>query len=172
VTDKFDSLTDEDVRQIGQLVEILDRSSFDYLRVDVGNLKIIVGKGAVPAEVTSSAPATPAALSPSAASQLSPAQAQPAQSVPTAARRSALDPNTVEVTSPMIGRFYARPEPGKPPFVSLGSKVTAISTVALIEVMKVYTSVEAGVDGEVVEVCVEDGAYVEFGAVLFRIKKG
>jgi acetyl-CoA carboxylase biotin carboxyl carrier protein len=162
VTDKFDSLTDEDVRQIGLLVEILDRSSFDYLRVDVGHLKIIVGKGAVPAEVTSGAPA----------SQNPVAQPPPSPSTPTPARRTALDENTVEVTSPMIGRFYARPEPGKPPFVSPGSKVTATSTVGLIEVMKVYTSVEAAVDGEVVEVCVEDGAYVEFGAVLFRIRKG
>jgi len=90
---------------------------------------------------------------------------------PAAANIAVRGDGVMDVKAPMIGRFYAQPEPGAAPFVALGTQVSAITTVGLIEVMKVYTSVEAGVDGEICEVCVQDGAFVEFGAVLFRIKK-
>jgi acetyl-CoA carboxylase biotin carboxyl carrier protein len=167
VSDKFDALTDEDVRQIGRLIEMLDKSGFDYLRLDTGNLKVIVGKGDVPPDVSGSVPAVVAAPVP--------APAQPAAAATPVSKAQAAQPtygeNVVAVTAPMIGRFYAQPEPGAAPFVTLGSQVSATTTIALIEVMKIYTSVEAGVDGEICEICVQDGAFVEFGAVLFRIKK-
>ena len=160
MSDKFDSLTDDDVRQIGLLIEILDKSSFDYLRIDTGSLKVVLGKGGVPPEESSSAPA------PSTHAVAMPAiGAKPAL--------HAEDPagDVVAITAPMIGRFYAQPEPGAAPFVTLGAQVSPGTTVGLLEVMKVYTSVEAPVDGVICEVCVQDGAFVEFGAVLFRIRK-
>ena len=70
----------------------------------------------------------------------------------------------------MIGRFYAKPEPGAAPFVSVGTEVTPDSTVALIEVMKVFTAVRAGVKGVVAEICVQDEQLVEYGQVLIRIR--
>ncbi len=70
----------------------------------------------------------------------------------------------------MMGRFYAKPEPGAAPFVSVGAKVSADSTVGLIEVMKVFTAVRAGVHGVVTEICVQDEQLVEYGQVLFRIR--
>jgi len=175
VSDKFDSLTDEDVRQIGLLIEMLDRSSFDYLRLDTGNLKVVVGKGAVPPEESSSAPAS--ASSPVPLQQPSPVappvgEAKPAVPNPAASVTAAAHgDDVVAVTAPMIGRFYAQPEPGAAPFVTLGAQVSAGTTVGLLEVMKVYTSIEAGIDGVICEVCVQDAAFVEFGAVLFRIRK-
>jgi len=165
VADKFDALTDEDVRQIAALVELLDRSSFDYLQVDVGHLKVTVGKGMPPAAGWS-APAPAMALE---APQSAPAPV--AQTKPAAPNAAAHGEDVVAVKAPMIGRFYAQPEPGAAPFVTLGMQVSATTTVGLIEVMKVYTSVEAAVDGVISEVCVQDGAFVEFGAVLFLIKK-
>ena len=99
-----------------------------------------------------------------------PQAAPPPVSAPTPAQGS-YGEDVVAVTAPMIGKFYAQPEPGAAPFVSLGKQVTAGTTLGLIEVMKVYTSVAAAVDGVICEICVQDGAFVEFGAVLFRIKK-
>ncbi|MCI8612440.1 MAG: acetyl-CoA carboxylase biotin carboxyl carrier protein [Clostridia bacterium] len=81
-----------------------------------------------------------------------------------------LDYNLVgEIKSPMVGIFYAAPDPDSAPFVSKGDKVKKGDTLCLIEAMKLMNEVVAERDGEIVEVCVENGSLVEFGQVLFRI---
>ena len=74
------------------------------------------------------------------------------------------------VVAPLLGRFYSRPEPGAPPFVSVGSEVTEDTTVGLIEVMKTFNAVRAGTDGVIVEICVDDAQFVEYGEALFRVQ--
>ena len=69
-----------------------------------------------------------------------------------------------------MGRFYAKPEPGAAPFVTLGAKVDADASVGLIEVMKVFNSVRAGVSGIITEICVQDAQFIEYGQILFRIR--
>lgn len=167
MADKFDSLTDEDVRQIGLLIEMLDRSSFDYLQLDTGHLKVTVGKGAPPAESHAAVAAAPPSAVP--APRAAAATSSEARPVPTPVVAHGED--VVPITAPMIGRFYAQPEPGAAPFVTVGAAVTPGATVGLIEVMKVFTAVEAAVNGVICEICVQDGAFVEFGSVLFRVKR-
>lgn len=70
----------------------------------------------------------------------------------------------------MVGVFYSRPEPGAPPFVQVGDPVEPGTTVALIEVMKVFNAATAGVAGIVDSVLVEDGQFVEFGQTLLRVR--
>ncbi|MBI2317524.1 MAG: pyruvate carboxylase subunit B, partial [Betaproteobacteria bacterium] len=77
---------------------------------------------------------------------------------------------TVAIVAPIMGRFYAKPEPGAAPFVSVGAQVSADSTVGLIEVMKVFTAVRAGVAGVITEICVQDAEFIEYGHVLFRVR--
>jgi acetyl-CoA carboxylase biotin carboxyl carrier protein len=69
-----------------------------------------------------------------------------------------------------MGIFYAQPEPGKPPFVTVGALVEESTTVALVEVMKTFHAVSAGVRGTVVDVCVDDAELVELGQVLLRVE--
>jgi len=78
---------------------------------------------------------------------------------------------TVAVVTPMMGRFYAKPEPGAAPFVSVGAEVSADTTVGLVEVMKVFTAVRAGVSGVITEICVQDAEFIEYGHILFRIRR-
>ena len=47
----FDSLSDDEIRQVIALVETLEKSSFDFLQVEVGDLKVTIGKGHVPPTV-------------------------------------------------------------------------------------------------------------------------
>ena len=167
------TLSDEEVRQITQLVETLEHSTFDFLQLELGDLKVTIGKGAPPGHdaapaAAQSAPvrATPTAVSP-------PAPTAPAVSAPAASKPQAAAPaqdGTVTVVAPMIGRFYAKPEPGAAPFVSVGTQVNPDSTVALVEVMKVFTAVRAGVHGVVTEICVQDEQLVEYGQVLLRVR--
>ena len=61
------------------------------------------------------------------------------------------------------------PAPGDPPFVEIGKRVRADDTVCLIEVMKLFSSINAGVDGVVTRILVENGTMVEFGQMLIVI---
>ena len=79
-------------------------------------------------------------------------------------------PGLVAVASPMPGTFYRRPAPEKPAFVEVGASVGARDTVCLIEVMKLFNSIPAGVDGVVAAIAAEDAAVVEAGQVLVWIE--
>lgn len=73
------------------------------------------------------------------------------------------------IKSPIIGTFYAAASPGKPPFVSVGSKVEKGGVVCIVESMKLMNEINSEFDGTVAEVYVNDGEAVEFDQPLFRI---
>lgn len=77
---------------------------------------------------------------------------------------------TYKVVSPMVGTFYSSSAPDKPPFVKVGDRVTADTNLCVIEAMKLFNDVQAEVNGEIVEVLVNDGELVEYGQPLFLIK--
>lgn len=76
----------------------------------------------------------------------------------------------IEVTSPFVGTFYASPSPDSPNYAKVGERVGPGKVLCIVEAMKIMNEIESEVSGEVVEVCVENETYVEFGQVLFRIK--
>jgi acetyl-CoA carboxylase biotin carboxyl carrier protein len=76
------------------------------------------------------------------------------------------------INSPVVGTFYASPSPDAEPFVSVGSRVSADTIVCIVEAMKVFNEIPAGVNGVVREVLVENGAAVEYGQPLFRYEPG
>ncbi len=73
------------------------------------------------------------------------------------------------ITSPMVGVAYLSPEPGSPPFVTVGQQVTAGQTVLLIEAMKTFNQIKAPKAGTVARVLVENSSPVEFGEVLMIV---
>ena len=79
--------------------------------------------------------------------------------------------NLVEITSPIVGTFYAASSPEAPAFVSVGSKIGINDTVCIVEAMKVMNEIKAEVSGVIEEILVENGQVVEFGQVLFKVKK-
>lgn len=164
----FDLLSENEVRQITSLVETLEQSTFDYLQLELGDMKLTIGKGNAP--VPAAAPVSVQQLPHPAVAAVAPAASAPAPAAPVPKKASAEQEGTVAVVAPIMGRFYAKPEPGAAPFVSLGAKVDSDATVGLIEVMKVFNAVRAGVSGVVTEVCVQDAQFIEYGQVLFRIR--
>ena len=76
----------------------------------------------------------------------------------------------VAITASMIGRFYSQPEPGAAAYVSVGATVREDSTVGLVEAMKMFNAVHAGVNGVITRICVQDAALVEYGQVLFHVR--
>jgi acetyl-CoA carboxylase biotin carboxyl carrier protein len=102
---------------------------------------------------------------------VAPAAAQPAAAAPAPqAAAAAGNDGTKPIESPMVGTFYASPGPGKPVFVSVGSKVGPETIVCLIEAMKIFNEIKAEMSGTVEAILVKNGSPVEFGQPLFRIR--
>lgn len=78
--------------------------------------------------------------------------------------------NLREITSPMVGTFYASPSPESPPFVTVGHEVTEDTVVCIMEAMKVMNEVKAECRGVIAEIVAENGKPVQFGQVLFRVR--
>lgn len=74
------------------------------------------------------------------------------------------------ITSPMVGTFYASNNPDKPPYVQKGDKIKKGQVICIVEAMKLMNEIESEFEGEIVEVCVNNGDIVEFGMPLFKIK--
>lgn len=164
-------LSEDDVRQIALLVEALGQSSLDYLQIEIGGTKLTIGKGDTPVVVTPSVPSPPVAAPlqpPAAPAPVAAAAPEPTRPVETPA--PAEDDGTVVITAPIMGRFFAKPDPASAPFVTVGSEVAEDTTVALIEVMKVFNAVRAGVRGVITEICVQDAEIIEYGQVMFRVR--
>ena len=78
--------------------------------------------------------------------------------------------NWIAVKAPNLGTFYRSPKPGAAPYVEIGQPVSADTEVCLIEVMKLFTSVRAGVNGTVRRIAVQDAEMVEHDQILLYVE--
>jgi acetyl-CoA carboxylase biotin carboxyl carrier protein len=106
-----------------------------------------------------------------------PSVAAPSEAVSTVASESsaaAPPPSAADdlhvIKSPIVGTFYAAPNPEAGPFVKVGDTVEAGQTVCIIEAMKLMNEIEADISGEVVRILVENGQPVEYGESLFALR--
>ena len=150
-----------DVRTIHHLVRMMKR--YDLTAIDLidGATKIRLRRQG--AETTGHAQ-VPVVSPPPTHAVASPPPARPESAAPTTAA-----PSGVVIESSMVGTFYSSSSPDAPPFVSVGSAVRADTTVCIIEAMKVFTDIPAGVSGTIAEILVKNGQPVEFGQPLFRV---
>lgn len=163
-----EALTDQEVHRISQLIESLDRSTLDYLQVDTGGVKVTISKGGAGLPAMAS-PAASFAAAPAATPVPAPTPAPRIAALPAQAG-AANTSGTVVIPAPLMGRFYPRPEPGAELYVSVGSEVQEDTVVGLIEVMKLFNTVQAGVRGVITEVCAPEGEFLEYGSPLFRVR--
>jgi len=98
------------------------------------------------------------------------AAAAPATETP--ARQTAEDSRMLIIKSPMVGTFYKASGPDSAPFAKVGDRIGPEKTVCIIEAMKVFNEIPAGVSGQVVAILVENGAAVEFGQPLIKVDPG
>lgn len=84
--------------------------------------------------------------------------------------QSAANEDLIEITSPMVGVFYAAPAEDADPYVQVGDRVKKGQTLCIVEAMKLMNEIVAETDGQIVEVCAQNGQVVDFGCPLFRIK--
>jgi len=141
-----------DIKSIKQLVEIFEKSSLTMLDAQEGEFKLHLERSAL---LTAPLPVQAAAVPPIPAA---------------AANEQSVDFNHItEVKSPMVGVFYSAASPDAKPLVVRGSKVKKGDVLCIIEAMKLMNEILAESDGEIVDICVENGQIVEFSQVLFKI---
>jgi acetyl-CoA carboxylase biotin carboxyl carrier protein len=145
------SLTAKDVAEITRL---LNESTFDELYLEIDGLKLSLKRDS--AAQTESDQSVPEARPPAA---------------PARAAEAIAHPDIHNVSAPLLGTFYRSPKPGAQPFVQVGSQVQEDSIIGILEVMKLMNTVRAGVRGAVTEILAQDGALVEYGEVLLRIRR-
>ena len=140
---------------------MLEESQLNEIEITEGEESIRLSRSGPVAQMLAP-PAMPSAYT------ADPAVSTPATSAPTG--EPASDSGST-VCSPMVGTFYASPNPDSNAYVELGSQVTAGDTLCMIEAMKIFNQVEAEVSGIVRKILKSSGDPVEFGEVLFVIEE-
>jgi acetyl-CoA carboxylase biotin carboxyl carrier protein len=147
-------------KRIHYLIRLMKRYDLTALDVQDGSVQVRLRR----LPPGSASPAAPAAIDSAA---LVPAVAAPAPAP--SASAAAATPKTVVIESPMVGTYFASSAPEDPPFVSVGAVVAPNTIVCIIEAMKVFTDIPAGVSGTIAAILVKNGQAVEFGQPLFRV---
>jgi acetyl-CoA carboxylase biotin carboxyl carrier protein len=157
------------------LIETFESSSWEELRVKIGDFELFLSK----TDDTPGLPSHPAAhVSPNAdpaafaATHATAAAAPPHPDSSLGRESSGADfpQHWVAVRAPNLGTFYRAPKPGAPPYATVGQRVRADTEVCLIEVMKLFTAVLAGTAGVVRKVLIEDAELVEYDQPLILIE--
>jgi acetyl-CoA carboxylase biotin carboxyl carrier protein len=141
-------LSEDDIRLIGQLANTLDRSTLNFLELDIQGLQVSLAKADLHnAELAVAAPL--------------------ASSLPSPTEGAAAE-GTIAITAPLIGFYHAEAESGPP--VTVGAAVDEDAIIGLISLMNLRKPVPAGIRGVIAEICVENGQFVEYGQTLCRVR--
>jgi acetyl-CoA carboxylase biotin carboxyl carrier protein len=145
-----------DVATVRDLVRLMVRFDLNEIDLHDGDRRIRLRRG------------IPAFAPPS---QGGAASSAPLASVPGTDGTAAKAPPSklVEIKSPMVGTFYAKPAPDKDDYVKVGSRVSPDTVVCKIEAMKIFNDLPAGCSGAIAEILAENGQFVEYDQVLFRV---
>jgi acetyl-CoA carboxylase biotin carboxyl carrier protein len=159
--------------EITSLIELFSSSGWDELHLEVDGLHLYLSTNPLAHGSPGARAALPSAGSSAPAVQIptrAPDDGSAMQSVPATADAGAVPATWVAVKAPNLGTFYRSPKPGAPPFVAIGQSLTPQSEICLLEVMKLFTAVQAGVAGVVRRICVNDSEMVEHGQVLMYVE--
>jgi acetyl-CoA carboxylase biotin carboxyl carrier protein len=153
VKDKTDSVFE--VAKIKELIELMKEHELSEVDLKQSDQRIRLRRGGDQPVVHTSAPVAPVA-----------APAAPASDTP-----AADDPNVVCIESPTIGTFYSKPKPESPDFVKVGDLVTPDTVVCIVEAMKMFNEITAGVSGKIVECLCQNEEPVDNNKPLFKVLK-
>jgi acetyl-CoA carboxylase biotin carboxyl carrier protein len=157
-----------DLRKIKKLIDILEESNLAELEIKEGEESVRLSR--IPKGMTQVSATQPAFAPVQIEAPRAIEASAPSATAPPATTSGSKDlPAGAILRSPMVGTFYASPNPESPPFVKVGQSVKVGDTLAVIEAMKMFNQIEADVAGTVVAVLASSGQPVEFDEPLFVI---
>ncbi len=139
-----------DLERIREVIKLMENSSLAEMIVEEGDLRITLRK-------------SPGSSGISKGSQVREVE-RGQEEVPLG------EEELQKVISPMVGIFYRTSAPEEPPFVEVGDIIEVGQPLCIVEAMKLMNEIISDLEGEVVEICVEDGQPVQYGQVLFWIR--
>ena len=159
-----------DIRKLKTILDLFEKSSVHELELseDGESLRLTKKTKAAPRRTQVAQPAAPTEHAPPA--EAPEALAKPAGPEPAKTATPEQDTDLHELSSPMVGTFYAQPSPDDPAFVKVGDEVSEGETVCVIEAMKLFNNVNAPVSGKIVSIEMENGQPVGYGDLLMKIK--
>jgi len=146
------------VKKVRRLIELMKEHDLSEIDLKQADHRVRIKRGGEVIATHSSPTIQQAARSAAAAGATAP---QPAA-----------DAGMLMIKSPMVGTFYKASGPDSAPFAKVGDRIGPEKTVCIIEAMKVFNEIPAGVSGQIVAILVENGAPVEFGQPLIKVDPG
>lgn len=158
-------------KEVAEIVKIIDASSCEEVVLESEGTRLVVRRGGGTNESMAHDILPVSATTPQQHSthQIN-ATLNASPSTPTSSNIPVAQTGGVTVNSPMVGTFYRRPSPEDEPFTEIGIRVSAGDPLCMIEVMKLFTTIEASTSGVVESILAEDGKLVEFNQPLFVIR--
>jgi acetyl-CoA carboxylase biotin carboxyl carrier protein len=161
-------------REVAEILKIIDASACDELILELEGTKLVVRRGAAgDGDAGAGMAGNPRSINSESIASTTGAAAAPASAAPIAKQAAAQEKREdglVEMRAPMVGTFYRAPSPAEAPFVKVGDDVQVGDPLCLIEVMKLFTTIEAQHTGRIAEIGAENGALVEYDQLLFLIE--
>lgn len=145
-----------ELSMIEQLIKLLDRSTLSSLEIEEDGIRIKLDRTMLPQQVSVSLPAA--------------ANAGEATGSQARQQEPANDDEFDYVKSPMVGLFYSLSSLGKKD-PEIGSVIKKGTLLCAIEAMKLINEIESDIEGELVEILVQNGDQVEYGQNLFKLRK-
>jgi acetyl-CoA carboxylase biotin carboxyl carrier protein len=157
-------------KEVAEILKVIDASQCEEVVIELQGLRLVVRRGSPNSSWSSGNQSSPL----HADGQSTPAQNGSALRTGKGPGRTEADLSVaqghVAVRAPMVGTFYRRASPQERPFVEVDQRVKKGDPLCLIEVMKLFTTIPAPIDGQLQAIAVEDAAPVEFDQILFVIK--
>ena len=156
-------------KQILEMLKFIEASDYDEVKLEAHNFRLHVRKSGAPAsgvhaEVAAALAATPPAQLRREDEGIASAGA------PDRSDSGGVPTGMIAIRAPIMGTFYRAPAPHLPPFVEVGTRVKPDDTVCLIEVMKLFNTIKAGITGTVVKIVAGNGATVKKDELLIVIE--
>jgi acetyl-CoA carboxylase biotin carboxyl carrier protein len=148
-----------EIERVRQLVSLMKEHELTEIDLRQGHKRIRIRSGQETTFV--SAPAMHPAVSQQAAAS--------ATTGASASTPAAEPENTAVIKSPMVGTFYTSAKPGDPAFVKIGDHVSPDTIVCIVEAMKMFNEIPAGISGKIVGVIARNEEPVDVGRPLFKV---
>ena len=141
-----------DIRKIKKLIEMLQESDLNEIEIQEGEESVRISRGSMKSIEVQSVPIESNKVD-----------------ILSGNNDAAENSSGSSIKSPIVGTFYRKPAPDKPPFVDIGSHVNAGDVVCIVEAMKMMNEIKSEFTGQVTAINVEDGSPVEFDQSLIVI---
>ena len=159
------------IKEIQNLIKFVAKSGAQEVKLEMKDVKITIKTGSKPLHIESEGLVQQIQAVPASALNSIPESIAPStqEEVHKNGDRTAEEDKLITIKSPIIGTFYRKSAPDKPPFIEVGDVIKEGGVLCVIEAMKLFNEIESEINGTIVKILVDDASPVEFDQPLFLI---